>query len=442
MSLRLKILIACSLGVILSLLLLGNFALTTYRSTTIENLAARLSDTIREINEVEDSPLQAAFYLSTVATYPLQVGVADTTGKITSLSEIEIPLSKIPLSKLEEAASTSIEIDSVELLLRTISLDNSGYVVLASSMKEINETLGNLRRNIFIAALLLILFNALLLHLLTRQDFQRVQRLVRQANAISAGDYKAEMTPVSGVSEVAQLSQAIATMTKTLQANAENLQVLFGSISHELKTPLTAIRGYVELLESSTTLTPEQEKSLDIIEREVERMTALINDLLLLSKLGSLEYELTDEFNIVDVLHERLQILRDLQPHRPIHVFGQATCIVHASRGLIERLIDNLVANLLHHTSATTLVTFTITSTLKTWTLDYQDEGPGLPIQYGRDPDLKFAKFDPRKSTGPSSGLGLFIIQSIIEQHRGSMVVSSARGLSMRFTFPKYQHPR
>lgn len=437
MSLRLKILFASLFGVILSLALLGSFALSTYRNTSVENLEFRLSDTLREVNEVEDSPLQAAFYLSSVANFPLQVGVADSDGKITSLSEIEIPLKRLNPALLEQALIRSIEIESAELLLRTISLTDSGYVVLASSLSEINDTLSDLKRNVFIAALLLILSNVILLHLLTRKDFLRVQRLVRQANDISAGDYKAEITSIDGGSEVAQLSQSIALMTNALQENAENLQILFGTISHELKTPLTAIRGYVELLESSTSLTVDQEKSLDIIQREVERMTALINDLLLLSKLGSLDYDLTNEFDVVAILQERLQILRDLQPERLITVSGEKELNIRASRILWERLIDNLVANLLNHTTSTTSVTFHLSSTEKQWTLTYKDDGPGLPSSYLQGTQIKFQKFDSRKSHGQSTGLGLFIIQSIIEQHHGDMAISSNDGLTMSFTLPK-----
>lgn len=437
MSLRLKVLLATTLGVALSLLLLGTFALSNYRSTTINNLSSRLSDTVREINDIEDSPLQAAFYLSTVANFPLLVGVADSAGEITSLSETELPLNKMSPALLEKIQVSTLELESAELLLRAISLDDTGYVVLATDLKDVNQTLANLQRTISFAALLLILSTLSFLHLITRGDFRKVRRLVEQANIISAGDYKAEITSLSGSSEVAQLSQSIASMTTILQDNAENLQVLFGSISHELKTPLTAIKGYVELLENSSTLTPEQEKSLDIIQREVERMTSLINDLLLVSKLGTLNYELNDEFDVVQVLNERLQVLRDLQPERPVEVLGERALIVHASRGLLERLFDNLVSNLINHTPPSVPVTFTFDVTQAEWILTYEDNGPGLPMAYSEDTVVSFQKFDPRKSPSSASGLGLFIIQSIVEQHKGNMTATSKDGVRFTFEFPR-----
>ncbi|MGA1324717.1 MAG: HAMP domain-containing sensor histidine kinase, partial [Candidatus Nanopelagicales bacterium] len=347
MSLRLKILFATSLAVVLSLTLLGTFAISTYRSISIESLASRLDSTLREIEDIDDSPLQAAFYLSTVSNYPLYVGVSSLNGRITSLSELEIPVSKLPIDDLEIASGNAIEVGVNQILIRTIKLEGSGYIVIATDLKTINRTVDELTRNILLAALLLIMSNALFLHLLTRRDLNHVKRLADEANKIATGNYHESITPVLGRNEVAELSQSISAMTESLKANAENLQVLFGSISHELKTPLTAIRGYIELLESSPELTEEQIKSIDIIQSEVERMTSLINDLLLVSKLGALEYELNDTFDVVDLLKARLQVVRDLQPERSVKVHGEASLIITGSKALIERLIDNLISNLL-----------------------------------------------------------------------------------------------
>jgi two-component system OmpR family sensor kinase len=436
MSLRIKILLATSLAVVLSLALLGNFAISTYRSISLESLASRLDSTIREIDDIDNSPLQAAFYLSTVSNYPLYVGVANLNGRITSLSELEIPVSKLPTEDLEIASEDTIEVSSEQILLRTIKLEGSGYVVIATDLQEINQTVEDLSRNIFLAALLLIMSNALFLHLLTRRDFNHIKRLAGEANRIATGNYRESITPVSGRNEVAELSQSIAAMTESLKANAENIQVLFGSISHELKTPLTAIRGYIELLETSPQLNKEQIKSIDIIQNEVERMTSLINDLLLVSKLGALEYELNDRFDVVDLLQTRLQVVRDLQPERSVMVQGEPSLTVKASKVLIERLIDNLISNLLHHTSSSTPVVFKLETDTKTWSMLYQDQGPGLPESYGAGTNVSFQKFDPRKSAGSSTGLGLFIIQSIVKQHQGSLEVAPSPGLQLILTFP------
>lgn len=436
MSLRLKILFATSLAVVLSLTLLGTFAISTYRSISIESLASRLDSTLREIEDIDDSPLQAAFYLSTVSNYPLYVGVSSLNGRITSLSELEIPVSKLPIDDLEIASGNAIEVGVNQILIRTIKLEGSGYIVIATDLKTINRTVDELTRNILLAALLLIMSNALFLHLLTRRDLNHVKRLADEANKIATGNYHESITPVLGRNEVAELSQSISAMTESLKANAENLQVLFGSISHELKTPLTAIRGYIELLESSPELTEEQIKSIDIIQSEVERMTSLINDLLLVSKLGALEYELNDTFDVVDLLKARLQVVRDLQPERSVTVQGEASLIITGSKALIERSIDNLISNLLHHTSETTGVIFEIEIDARLWKLHYQDDGPGLPESYGSGTSITFQKFDPRKSTGSSTGLGLFIIQSIVKQHHGSIEVGLSPGLKLTLTFP------
>ena len=435
MTLRLKVLLASSLAVIFSLTLLGSFAISTYRSLTLENLTLRLDDTLRDTENIKDSPLQAAFYLSTVANFSLLVGIADFEGRVTSLSEVPLSPKKISPTTLESATLRALEMADAELLIRTIKLADSGYVILATDLGEVNRTLSELQRNLLLAALLLVLSNAILMHLLMRGDFGRVRRLVNQANTISEGNYKAEITAVAGNSEVAQLSQSISSMTESLQKNSENLQVLFGSISHELKTPLTAIRGYSELLANTDELTDEQLKSIDVIASEVERMTALINDLLLLSKLGTLNYERTDTFNVTELIQNRIQVVRDLQPNRPIGIEG-SPIYVTASRVLIERLIDNLIANLLNHTDSSVAMVFLVSQDEHSWYLRYRDQGPGLPAEYYSSDRIVFEKFDSRKTSNTSTGLGLFIIDSIVKQHKGTLNVGSKPGLELNFKFP------
>ena len=438
MNLRLKVLLATTLTAVISLSALGVFTISMYRTITFETLNSRLSDTLREISEIEDSELQAAFYLTSVANYPLMVGLADQEGRVTSLGDINLNVKKLPEASLTLAQQVGVEVDSSQILIRSIASPSGGFVIIGTPLSQMNSTVSQLQRNIIGAAVLLMFINALALFILTRSDYRSMRRLVTEARNIAEGRYQADISVAPGTNEIAQLSRSISEMTEALQNNAKEAQLLFGSISHELKTPLTAIRGYAELLDENEELSEKERGYVDTISMEVQRMTSLINDLLLLSRLGTLHYSLDNTFDVVPMVKDRVKVLRDLQPDREIVISGVNQCLVQGSEDLISRLIDNLIANALNHTPSGTRSEFRIQSSSSDWKLTYIDNGPGMPAEYLLEDRIEFLPFDERKSPRSSSGLGLHIVQSIVRQHGGTLSIDTPKngGVEFRICIP------
>jgi signal transduction histidine kinase len=227
-------------------------------------------------------------------------------------------------------------------------------------------------------------------------------------------------------------------MAFTLQKQSTDMQQLLGDISHELKTPLTSIKGYTELLSQKLSESEDDMRAFEILQSEIDHMTRLIEDILLMSRLGAIKYELEDEVDLGKLVKARFAILQELQPEREVKIIDECNQTVRISLPLITRLIDNLISNTMAHTLATDSVSICTFIEDGTWSLQYEDSGNGLPPSYSQAAGSDFIRFDERRSEGKGTGLGLSIIQQIVNQHDGTLALGKSYlgGLLLRITAP------
>jgi two-component system, OmpR family, sensor histidine kinase TrcS len=219
--------------------------------------------------------------------------------------------------------------------------------------------------------------------------------------------------------------------------------------SHELRTPLAAIQGYAELTrQDSSALPPTTEYALARIESEARRMTLLVDELLLLSRLGEGEDLQNDDVDLADLVINAVndaavaapthQWVKDL-PDEPVWVRGD-----HAR---LHQLVSNLLSNARLHTppgvTVTTAITRRRTGAEGAYAeLTVADDGPGI------DADLlprlfeRFVRADTSRSNGSGIGLGLAIVSSIVKAHHGSAIAESADGRTVfRVRLPMIESP-
>ena len=202
--------------------------------------------------------------------------------------------------------------------------------------------------------------------------------------------------------------------------------------SHELRTPLAAIRGYAELTrQESEMLPPMTEYALDRIEAESRRMTTLVSDLLLLSRLDEgqdLDVELLDICDLVaDAVNDAIVTAPE---HRFVSNLPEHSVLVRGDRVRLEQVIANLLANAGIHTPAGTTVTASVIEHgLVGVELKIADDGPGIPASILPNLFGRFVRADKARSREMgSSGLGLAIVASIVDAHGGTVMVESAPG--------------
>ncbi|MHC9290881.1 sensor histidine kinase [Mycobacterium sp. LTG2003] len=214
-----------------------------------------------------------------------------------------------------------------------------------------------------------------------------------------------------------------------LAASDRRTRQFLTDASHELRTPLAAIQGYAELTrQDSANLPPTTEYALARIEAEARRMTVLVSDLLLLSRLGEGQDLETDDVDLSDLI---VDVVNDAAVSAPTHTWlarlPDDPVSVRGDRVRLHQVVSNLLTNARMHTPPGSTVTITLTVDGEHAELTVADDGPGidaelLPNLFGR-----FVRADKSRSRElGSTGLGLAIVASIVEAHKGSVTVVSA----------------
>lgn len=210
---------------------------------------------------------------------------------------------------------------------------------------------------------------------------------------------------------------------------------MLADVSHELKTPLTALRGYLETLHmSDLELDPEtRERYFHTIERETIRLDRIVDELLDLARLearvGTLNarlFAVERVFQHVMLRHEHETRKREIEVD--VSVAEDADQIV-ADPERIEQLVENLFANALRYTPAGGHIELRAKGDGNAVVLSVVDSGQGIPPDHVPFVFDRFYKADPaRRRSAPGSGLGLSIAKAIVERHHGSIGVTSEPG--------------
>jgi signal transduction histidine kinase len=208
--------------------------------------------------------------------------------------------------------------------------------------------------------------------------------------------------------------------------------------SHELRTPITIIRGFAETLEEPQLLTEEQVKGVvDRIVRNCERMTTLIEELLLLSDIEHLPEGRIEECDLLELLPKCRELVLEAWPEAEITMDAGdlKEALVFGIPNLLERALFNLIENGVKYSKDKEIVRMTVKDRKTAFEVNFTDFGIGIPPE---DLDLIFTRFYrsaiARSSKKTGSGLGLAIVEAIVQKHGGRLKVVSALGKGTTFT--------
>ncbi|MBK8301170.1 MAG: PAS domain S-box protein [Chitinophagaceae bacterium] len=214
-------------------------------------------------------------------------------------------------------------------------------------------------------------------------------------------------------------------------------------VSHELKTPVTSIKGYVQLLLMMTADNPGTQNmspvkdSLTRIDRQVVKLTRLIAEMLDLSRIEANRLELQKEvFSINTLVEECLEDIRYTSPTHAIDLFEDFSCMVNGDKGRIEQVIINLVANAIKYSPSESHIEVRIKKAPKNQlAICIKDYGIGIEISEHKKIFERFYRVGGKSEiTYPGFGIGLFISNEIIERHEGHITLKSETGKGAVFT--------
>ncbi|WP_099159209.1 sensor histidine kinase [Virgibacillus ndiopensis] len=300
--------------------------------------------------------------------------------------------------------------------------------------------------------LLLILTNVLLSYFMSRSILRPVNQLAAAAQKIKTGYLDFSIKP-KRKDELGKLVQSFDDMRSQLKESLElrdryenNRKELIANISHDLKTPITSILGYVEGIQDgvANTLT-KQERYLDTIHGKATYMNRLIEELALYSKLDvkKLPFHF-DKVNIKAFVRDYLEEIEDELNEKGIQLAidtGDTQANVLLDRDKIIRVMENIIYNSVKYTDKDTcIINVSLVDKGNFIEMVLTDNGPGVSEENLSTIFTRFYQTDPSRKSG-GSGLGLAIAAQIVEAHGGTIWAESKpnKGLSIHFTLKKYE---
>ena len=275
------------------------------------------------------------------------------------------------------------------------------------------------------------------------RPFREVNDVVQQ---YSKGDYNARI-PISNTAEATQLAMSFNNMADQLEDLEATRQSFVANVSHELRSPLTSMKGFLEAMQDGTIPREEYDQYLDIVLSETKRMASMVNDLLDLARIESGKISIKLEiFDINELIRRTLITFEARIYERKMDVeirFAQEQYYVEADNAQISQVVRNLIDNAIKYSPDGSKLRIATYAMRREVYVSIQDFGQGIPVEDVPHVFDRFYKVEkahtPSKQSG--TGLGLSIVKRIIDQHGQKITLKSARGKGSTFTFTLKRAP-
>ena len=312
----------------------------------------------------------------------------------------------------------------------------TGAIQVSTSTAAIDDVLGGERRNLAVGGVIVLGIALLAGLLLTGRALAPLRRLTATSGALAAGDLRARSRLEPRADEVGTLAHSFDDMADrieaafTAQAESEaRMRRFIADASHELRTPITALKGYIDVLRRGVARDPASlDVALDAMARESERMRVLILDLLTLARLDAQRPLETETLDLNQVITAVLDEGIPGMPARLDRDFAADPVLIRADRGAVVTIARNLLVNACKYAPGAPQRWRTAREDGRA-ALEVADSGPGIPAA---DLPHVFERFYRGEKTRAreegGSGLGLSIVRGLAEAQGGEVGITSAQG--------------
>lgn len=322
------------------------------------------------------------------------------------------------------------------------------YVRLAMPFSGVSQSALMLLPSFFIAFVIAFFFVWLMSKRMADSILKPLQEISAVIRKADFGKEKIEFQNYS-YSELQEITDTLQTMNNQIAKNLENLerekqirQEFFTNASHELKTPLTSIRGYSELLRQHAITDPDQiDHCLDCVLKESDHMTKLINDILTISKLEAKDYVVQkSHIKLKDLLENVLNSL-SVQA-KAMNLDIDASCenvTVYANLDHIQGILYNLISNAIKYNKPNGKIIIIIKERLDNILIKVMDTGIGISKEDQEKVFQRFYRVDKQRSKiVAGTGIGLAIVKHIVQFYNGSILLKSKEneGTSIEISLP------
>lgn len=311
---------------------------------------------------------------------------------------------------------------------------------VAKEADSLFSVMGSVLPTLFVVAFALFLVCMVISHLLTKSFLKPIKQLAEEMDS---------KEQIAAYEELVPLIQTIQKQHEDIVHNANLRQEFTANVTHELKTPLTSISGYSELIENRMASGEDTVRFAGEIHKNANRLLSLINDIIQLSELdsntGEVIYENVNLYKLAETCVEMLQMnslkngiklmMSDGNGNSAGHKEGHDDCIIYANRQMMEEVLYNLCDNAIRYNNEGGYVRVSVYPDADEVILAVEDSGIGIPGEHRERIFERFYRVDKSrsKSTG-GTGLGLAIVKHIVALHNAVMGLESEVGEGTKIT--------
>ena len=327
-------------------------------------------------------------------------------------------------------------------IMSATKLSNNLYIFISTSLIPLDSTINIIEQQLIVVSIVVLLLSIVIAYFISKRLSLPITKISKAAKLISKGKLKTKFETTSDIKELVDLTNALNDMKDELSKTEELQKDLMANVSHDLKTPLTMIKAYAELILDININDKEKCKNnLNIIIEEVNRLNTLVNDILNLTKVESnLEKLEKSEFDLIKLIkrivkQHNIYVIKDGYNIEFIHG-NIKELVIEADKKKIEQVIYNLLNNALNYTGEDKKVIIKVEEDDKDYTIMVIDSGKGIDkkeIDHIFDRYYRSKKNHKRYVYG--TGLGLSIVKNILLLHNYEYGVKSIKNKGTTFYF-------
>ena len=326
-------------------------------------------------------------------------------------------------------------------LVYALKLNNETFAFVNTSLEPVDATVDIIREQLVIVTFVVLLLSLVISYFISSYIASPIEKINNSAKELAKGNFDISFDNCSNISEINELAETLNYTKNELSKTDELRRDLMANVSHDLKTPLTMIKAYAEMsIDLHANNKKKRTEDMNIIIDEVDRLTILVNDILLLSKMESnldnLILEEIDLVSLVDDVLGKYRVLKETENYIFEYNYNEDKIIINADRKKLEQVIYNLINNAINYTGSDNKVIINVVSAYDGVLVEIRDTGNGISedeISYVWDRYYKNKKKHKRGLVG--TGLGLSIVKNILELHKWEYGVDSFKNKGTCFYF-------
>lgn len=431
------------LMMILSVVLNDNFTESSYK--TLKESCEQISNSFEDFSTGESSGEFSNIAVSLSQVSGSDIFITDSHGAILMCAcdewqkDLKCMHSSyiIPKDIIDKVGQDSkLEINTLGIYryphyvsVKAMGEEGKYFVFAAKPLSESRNLLSKISKIYYLWAIIPLAFMFIAIYVLTYRLTKPLKSMSEAAKAMSKGDFS-KRVPVTSDDEIGELAVSFNMMTNSLSRLESMRKSFVGDVSHELKTPMTTIGGFIDGILDGTIKEDEREYYLGIVSQEIKRLSRLVNGMLSMTRLESGEFALKPErFDFYGLLCNIMISQEQRIEKNKLEIAGLdnlESVEIFADKDLIHQVIYNLVDNAIKFSNEGGKISFSLTENKEDIIFTITNTGVGIPQKELPFVFERFYKGDKsRSAVKNSTGLGLYIVKTIISAHKGTISVKS-----------------